>query len=162
EGERFVEHVGRELVRINRTPGVVGASAQTIVPATLQHGNTIVAREILAVDPEREKTVTNIASKMIAGSFLRPDDPDGIVIGIQSAGGPDVELNGISFRGAAVGDTVLLSLEGADRPFRVRGIFRTKFLTTDLRAFITRRAFEQMRPEARDRATLILVRGTRR
>src|SRR5262249_11486399 len=119
------------------------------------------AREIIAIDPEREQTVTNLANKMIAGSFLRPNDPDGIVIGIQIAGGPDVELNGTSFRGARVGDLVMLASGSRGRLFKIRGIFRTKFLTTDLRAFITRRAFADMDPEARDRATTIIVRNAR-
>jgi putative ABC transport system permease protein len=160
-GQRFVEGVGDELARIRRTRGVVGASAQTIVPAMMQHGDTIIAREILAVDPRDERMVTNIADKMIAGSFLQGDDPDGIVLGIQVAGGPNVELNGTSFRGARAGETVLLSLDGVTRPFKIRGVFRTKFLTTDLRAFITRRGYEQLDPAAHDRATTIIVRGER-
>jgi putative ABC transport system permease protein len=160
-GRRAIEGVAAELARIRRTPGVVGASAQTIVPATLQHGTVSVAREILAIDPADEETVTNIASRMIAGSFLSPDDRDHIVLGIQIAGGPDVELNGTSFRGARVGDPVLLSLGGKTRSFRVGGIFRTKFLTTDLRAFLSRRALEEMDPRARDRATTIIVRAAR-
>jgi putative ABC transport system permease protein len=160
-GERFLDGVAAELATIRRTPGVAGASAQTIVPAMMLHGDTAVARELLAVDPSRERTVTNLAAKMIAGSFLGDDDLDGIVLGIQVAGGPDVELNGTSFRGARVGETVTLSYQGRLRPFTIRGIFRTKFLTTDLRAFITRRAFEQLEPAAHDRATAIIIRGAR-
>jgi ABC-type lipoprotein release transport system permease subunit len=159
EGQRALEHVDDTLSKILHTPGVVGASAQTMVPATLQYGNIVVAREVLAIDPQRERTVTNIADKMIAGSFLQPDDTNGIVIGNQIAGGPDVELNGTSFRGARVGQTVQLSLGGVTRPFVLRGIFRTKFLTADLRAFITRRALDAMEPAAHDRATSVIVRA---
>ncbi len=160
-GERAIDHVAAQLAAILRTPGVVGASAQTVVPVMMRHGNREIAREVLAIDPAREQTVTNIASKMVEGTFLRPGDLDGIVLGIQVAGGRGVELDGTSFRGAHVGETVLLSLDGVPHPFVIRGIFRTKFLTTDLRAFITRRAFERMSPGAQDRATTILVRSAR-
>jgi putative ABC transport system permease protein len=60
-----------------------------------------------------------------------------------------------------VGETVVLSLGGVPHPFHIRGIFRTRFLTADLRAFITRQALEHLDPSAHDRATTILVRGTR-
>lgn len=160
-GRRAVEAVGEALEAVRRTPGVVGASAQTIVPAMLEYRQSAIAREILAIDPARERQVTDIASRMIAGTFLQPDDLDGIVLGIQIAGGPDVELNATSFKGARTGETVSLRLGGVVRPFRIRGIFRTKFLTTDLRAFITRRALESMDPSSRDRATTIIVRSAR-
>jgi putative ABC transport system permease protein len=157
-GRPFIENVAHAMAGILRTEGVAGASAQTIVPAAMKYGNVVVAREILAIDPADEQTVTNIATKMVEGTFLAPDDADGIVLGIQVAGGPEVELNGTSFRGARVGETVELAMDGVVRPFTIRGIFRTKFLTTDLRAFITRRAFEEMAPSSRDRATTIIVR----
>ena len=161
-GQRAIPQVGDALAQIRRIFDVVGVSAQTIVPATLKHGPTQVSREVLAIDPADEQTVTNIARKMVAGSFLRPMDLDGIVLGIQIAGGPGVELNETSLKGAQVGDTVLLSTYGAARAFTIRGIFKTKFLTADLRAFISRDAWERLDPEARDRATMILVKAKKR
>lgn len=162
EGQRAIPRVTAALALIRRLPGVVGVSAQTIVPATLEYGPTQVSREVLAVDPEDEQTVTNIAHKMVAGTFLRPHDLDGIVIGIQIAGGPGVELNETSLKGARVGETIVLSTHGAVRPFTIRGIFKTKFLTTDLRAFISRDAWDRLDPAGHDRATMILVKGGKR
>jgi putative ABC transport system permease protein len=162
EGQRDIADVDREIANILRTPGVVGASAQTFVPGALRHGSITLTRQIIAVDPDRERTVTSIAARMIDGSFLRADDTDGIVVGTQIAGGPDVEQNATSFRGAHIGDAVVLTFNGTERLFTLRGVFRTRLMSTDARAFITRRALDIMSPATRDRASLIIVRDGRR
>jgi ABC-type lipoprotein release transport system permease subunit len=43
-GEQVIDHVAETLAVVCGTPGVRGASAQTIVPGVLRHGNTVVAR----------------------------------------------------------------------------------------------------------------------
>jgi putative ABC transport system permease protein len=60
-----------------------------------------------------------------------------------------------------VGEAVQLSLGGVARTFHIRGIFKTRFLTADLRAFIPRGALERLDPQARDRATTIIIRAAR-
>ena len=158
--QQTLDHVGDTLANVLRTPGVVGASAQTAVPATMRYGNITLTRQILAVDPEREATVTNVATKLVEGTYLTPDDTTGILIGIQIAGGPDVEQNATSFKHAHAGETVILAMNGVDRPFTIRGVFHTKLITADSRAFITRHALAAMSPTTADKATMIIVRDS--
>jgi putative ABC transport system permease protein len=158
EGQDFLEHADATVATVLRTNGVAGASAETTVPATLKYKSIMTNRQILAIDPDMEKTVTNVSKKMIEGSYLDQADTDGIIIGRQIAGGPDVEQNATSFKGAHAGEPVILTLNGASKEFIIRGIFDTKFINADSRAFITERAFELLNPASTDKVTNIIIR----
>lgn len=158
EGRDFIENADSELDAVFRTSGVIGASAQTVVPATMKYKNITLTRQIIAVDPDKEKMVTNVATKMIEGSYLSASDTNGIIIGKQIAGGPDTEQNATSFKGAHAGDTITMTLaNGASKTFTIRGVFNTKFINTDSRTFMTRTALEQLNPSISDTATSIII-----
>ncbi len=80
---------------------------------------------------------------MYSGSYLEEDDTDGIIIGRQIAGN-DVELNAFSFKSVGIGDKVLLASGSISKEFTVRGIFYTKYIQSEQRAFITIEALNQL------------------
>lgn len=145
------------LKEIKSIAGVAGASAQFQLPARLKYGNITGNWQILAIDPQDEKSVTNIVDKIIEGSYLEAEDTDKILIGRQIAGGADVESNAFSFKGAKVGDKVVLELNGLNREFTIGGIFNTKFLQSDQRAFITSKALSEINPIFTNAASTIIV-----
>jgi len=159
EGHDVIGNIGTQLSTILKTPGVVGASAQTVVPASMKYKSITLSRQILAIDPDKERTVTNIATKMVEGLYLSASDTDGIMIGKQIAGGTDTEQNATSFKGAHAGDTITMTLaNGVSKTFTIRGIFDTKFINADVRTFMTRAALEELNPAVDDSATGIIIR----
>lgn len=76
---------------IENTEGVEAASLETFVPASLEFNNHKGNWTILAIDPDKEKSVTTISQSMISGEYLETDDTDSIIIGRQIAGGGGVE-----------------------------------------------------------------------
>lgn len=158
EGNDYIDNVDQVLPVVKKTEGVIAASSQMTVPANLKYKNIKGNWQILAVNPDDEKNVTNVSQKMIEGSYLSPDDTDQIIIGRQIAGGEGVEDNAFSFKGAKVGEKVTLSFDSVNRNFTIKGIFYTKFLDTDGRAFITQKALEEMMPPLDNKATNMVVR----
>lgn len=146
------------LESIEDVPGVAAASSQLQLPASIRFGDTKGSWPILAVDPDRERGVINVAEKMTSGAYLQPDDTDGIIIGRQIAGGKDVEMDTFSLHGVKVGDHVTVAFEGLARDFTVRGIFWTKYISTDERAYITTKALEAMAPTLHNKSDTIIIR----
>ena len=155
----YLENVDQVLNQIQATPNVKAASSEMLVPGILQYKNIKSSGQILAINPDLEKQVTNVAEKMSAGSYLNTNDTDQIIIGRQIAGGAGVEMNAFSFKGAQVGEKVTLAIDRISRDFTIKGIFYTKFLDTDQRAFITNTALFDILPNLKDKATSILIRA---
>ncbi len=154
----YIGNASNVVATIRRTTNVVGASAQTQVSATLHYKTLHLSRPILAINPNDEKTVSDISTHMIEGKYLSANDTDGVMIGIQVAGGPDVELNSTSFKGAHVGETLELIMPTGTKTFTIRGIFNTKFVNADSRIFVSEAALKELAPTLTDKATSILVR----
>lgn len=161
DGSDVIEDSGAAVDKILKTGGVVAASPQFFVPGRISYNKIGGNWQILAIDPSMEKKVTNVHAKMISGAYLEDGDTDKIIIGRQIAGGDDIEMNAVSFRGAKVGEKVTLSVQGITREFTIKGIFYTKFIDTDLRAFISRRALEEMIPQLKDACSNINIRISR-
>jgi len=157
DGQDYVTNKNHAVELLTNLDDVVGASARTQVPARMTYKNIRGSWQILAVDPNNEKRVSNVADKMIAGSFLEPDDLDQIIIGRQIAGGEGVEENAFSFKGAQVGDKVTLTFDGFSKEFTIKGIFATKFVEADNRAFISANALSALIPATNNVATTIAV-----
>lgn len=157
EGLDYIDNANQVLSIIRKTENVVAASGQMTVPANLKYKNIKGNWQILAINPDDEKNVTNVSQKMIEGSYLAANDTDQIIIGRQIAGGEGVENNAFSFKGAHVGEKVTLSFDSKTREFTIKGIFYTKFINTDERAFITQKALEEMMPTLDNKATTIVV-----
>lgn len=164
EGNNSINDTESVLKIINDTKGVIGASAQTIVPGTLQYKNKKGTWSITAIQPDDEKKVTVVSEKMIEGEYLSSDDTLGIIIGRDIAGIADKEEqhnDPFSLQGISVGDIVTISSGYGDYELTVRGIFYAKFLDTDTRAFITNSAYEKISNLSTPSATTIIVRITK-
>jgi putative ABC transport system permease protein len=115
---------------------------------------------INGIDPETFVQVKRIQDKIIAGSFLEPNDYDYIVIGSDIAGGiyeKDSILGGVRIE-ADVGDKVILTAgDGKEYELKVKGIYRTAFLGLDIECFVPMKKMEEML-NASGRADLVGVR----
>lgn len=158
ERSEFIEKIDEVSAKIESHGKVRGVSPHINVPGRIVYKNISGSWQILAINPDREKKITNVAKKMIEGSYLENTDTDQIILGRQIAGGKNVEMNAQSFRGAKAGESVVLEMAGITKKFTIKGIFYTKFLDTDKMAFITRSAFDRMLPQCGDRASSIIVR----
>jgi putative ABC transport system permease protein len=157
DGEDFFKETSQIKTDLESIDKIEAVSPQIIVPASMKYKNVKGNWTILAVDPELEKGVTNIYDNMTEGEYLSPDDTDQIIIGRQIAGGEEVEMNAFSFQDAKVGDKVTLSFDSQSKEFTIKGIFYTKFLETDKRAFITNKAFNEMFPGSENTATSFIM-----
>ncbi|MEI7792017.1 MAG: FtsX-like permease family protein [Candidatus Berkelbacteria bacterium] len=157
DGQDYIKGKDRALDLIATVDGVTGESARTQVPARMSYKNIRGSWQILAINPEDERLVSNVADKMTSGVFLEPGDDDQIIIGRQIAGGENVEENAFSFKGAKVGEKVTLTFEGFAKEFTIKGIFATKFVEADSRAFITNSALTKLLPTTTDFATTIAI-----
>lgn len=158
EGEESISNEASVMERILATDGVVSATPQIFVPGRVSYKKISGNWQIIAVDPSLERKVSNIHENMISGSFLEDEDLDQIIIGRQIAGGEEIEMNAVSFKGAKVGEKVTLSLHGIEKEFTIKGIFYTKFIDTDLRVFVSRKAIEKMIPHYKKICSNISIR----
>jgi putative ABC transport system permease protein len=156
-GQMFIPNAPEVVKKIDSTPGVVAASARTLVPAGLLYNGIQGSFQIMAIQPSEERNTTNISKKMLSGAYLSDSDTDSIVIGRQIAGGKGVEMNATSFKGAKVGDKVLFTMNGQSKLLRIKGIFYTKYFEADRQAFISNATLDAMQPSYGDVATTVIV-----
>lgn len=157
EGEKTIPDKTEVIKKLKTIKEITGVSAQLQVPGRLEYNKISGNWSIVAIQPSDESTVTNIHQKMIAGEYLKDDDEDGIIIGQQIAGGQNVEQNAFSFKGAQVGDRVKILIGEQEKEFTIRGIFKTKFINADEKAFITQAAFNRIIPELENQANTLIV-----
>jgi putative ABC transport system permease protein len=96
--------------------------------------------QVIGIDPQQDATVTTINKDMILGNYLSQNDLDKIILGANIAGnGTSGDSSGSTLGGVAIGDTVRLTYpNGVQKEYQVAGIFKTREITTDLTAFVTR------------------------
>ncbi len=158
EGSEYFSDAGEVSGKITSLKKVRGVSPHLYVPGRIIYKNISGNWQIVAIDPEKEKTVTNVSKNMIEGAYLDKNDTDTIIIGRQIAGGKNVEMNALSFRGARAGESVTLDVGGFRKTFIIKGIFYTRFLDTDKRAFISRRFLDDMMPQLGSMASSMIIR----
>ncbi len=156
EGNEFIDNKSALLKELGSIEGISGASAQTYVPAQLKYKEISGSWKILAINPQDEASVTEISKKIISGSYLDENDEDQVLIGRQIAGGEGVEQNAFSFKGAKVGDKVTIA-NGTAKEFTIKGIFQSKFLASEERAFITEKALHKMIPAMDNQANIVII-----
>jgi len=156
-GQTFIANAPAVVKKIQSTPGVVAASARTLVPAGLLYKGIQGSFQVMAVDPAQERKTTIISKKMMSGAYLSDTDNDAIVIGRQIAGGKGVEMNATSFKGAKAGDEVLFTMNGQSRLLRIKGVFYTKYFEADRQAFISNATLDSMQPSYTGAATTVIV-----
>lgn len=157
DGNDYIGQKDEALQKIKNIDGVASASVKTLVPARLKQGNIAGSWQTFAINPNDDRNVSNISSKIISGSYLDTDDVDQIIIGRQIAGGTDVEENALSLKGAKVGERVTLIFDGKPKDFTIKGIYNSNFVESDKRAFITEKALNQIIPSTKNKASTINI-----
>jgi putative ABC transport system permease protein len=157
DGQDFITDTKNILSNIKNIDGVEEVSSQTQVPARLKYKSISGNWQVLAINPEATKKVINVSDKIYEGSYLDKNDTDQIIIGRQIAGGKDVELNSTSLKGAKVGDKITLTGDKGSKEFTIKGIFYTKYINADARAFITEKALGQISSIKGDKSTTIII-----
>ncbi|MDP3446082.1 MAG: hypothetical protein Q8T08_24740 [Ignavibacteria bacterium] len=157
DGNDYIGQKDEVLQKIKNIDGVDSASAKTLVPARLKQDNIAGSWQTFAINPNDDRNVSNISSKIISGSYLDTDDIGQIIIGRQIAGGTDVEENALSLKGAKVGEKVTLIFDGKPKDFTIKGIYNSNFVESDKRAFITEKALNQIIPSTKNKASTINI-----
>ncbi len=81
DGNDYINNKDKVIDELRTVDGIDAISARTLVPARLKYKNITGNWQILAVNPNDEKNVSNISSKMISGSYLAEGDVNQIIIG---------------------------------------------------------------------------------
>jgi putative ABC transport system permease protein len=158
DSEKKISSVDTKIKDVEAISEVKAATAQVVVPGTLEHNNISGSWTVLAMDPEKDKKVTNISTKIISGGYLDQNDKNGVIIGRQIAGGDGVEMDAFSLKGVEVGDKIELTSGEIKKEYTLRGIFYTKYIYADQQAYITKASLDELMPGFyKDSATRILV-----
>ncbi len=76
-----IENIDQKQQAIINLPDVQAVSSRIIVNAMVSTAETGTGIQLLGIEPENEKTVTNIHEKMVKGSYFEKDIRNSIVIG---------------------------------------------------------------------------------
>lgn len=111
------DNVVQRVSEINR---VTGVSKRLVITSMVASAEANTGVKILGVIPDKERTVTNIANKIIEGSYFKSNKKNAIVIGKKLAEKLKVGLN----------KKVIITLQDAEMnitggAFRVVGIYET-------------------------------------
>lgn len=167
----FLNHSGSIVRSVEQMPGVTGVAARLNYTALVEYAwlekNSPADKgqsgswAVVGIDPAREAAVTTIHSRIVEGSYLRANDRDSIILGVDIAGGDMSQAAPFqTLQGAQVGDTVRLTYpNGVQREYRVKGIFQAQESRADRTAFVTldEMASVMGRTVYSDRASQILV-----
>jgi putative ABC transport system permease protein len=141
----FINNANSLMRNIESLPEVTGVASHYILGASIYYEEKEVAQEVYSIDPEEERTVTNIEDHLVEGSFLSKHDTEYILLGNEISGGHGAKLEKTSLGGVHAGDKVgVVYTNGVTKEYRVKGIFNTLDVITDLRAFVTQEEMENV------------------
>jgi putative ABC transport system permease protein len=102
---------------------------------------------VIGVDPVSDVLTKRMKDKIVGGTYLEENDDYDIILGSDLAGGryeKDSILGGTRIQ-ADIGDKVILTTQtGVEYEFKVKGIYRTKFLGLDIEALIPLETMEEI------------------
>jgi len=161
EGDNLrISHVEDLILGIESIDGVAAVAARNSVAAEITFDEERMGVTVIGIEPEREKAVFEVAECLVEGSYLKPRDREQILLGIQIAGSDreDIELYSSSLRHVHAGDRVTVAyVNGVEKQYTVKGVFHTRFIQTDLQAFISQLEFCSVMPAMHNKATSLRV-----
>ncbi|MCL5438687.1 MAG: FtsX-like permease family protein [Patescibacteria group bacterium] len=159
----FIIHARDIMDQVEKIPGVTAVTSRYKLAGTLAFDKEKNGKfkfrsgEIIGVDPENEKNISNIASKIISGEYLEGLGNGEILLGSSLAGGYGDSEDLIDLGGVRVGDKVQVTFSNQTvKEYKVKGIFRVQFGFVDRLAFITTKEAESILG-VHDNASQILV-----
>lgn len=170
----YLDNASQILSLVAQQPGVVASTAHLGSGAHIEYkwqtGTDQTATSdggdwrVIGIDPDTESKVTTISKSMIAGTYLSKGDSDQILLGVEIAGGPLASSAPfLNLGGVQVGDKVRLTfVDGEQRIYNVKGIFRAREGEADRQAFVSYSEMSSvLGPASSNGATQILVKTTK-
>jgi putative ABC transport system permease protein len=158
--DTVINHVDELMESIESIDGVLAASAKNTINAYITFEDERASCVVTGIEPAREKEVFEVSDYLIEGSYLGARDRGQILLGVQIAGSDreDVELYSSSLRHVHAGDKVVVTYgNGVEKQYKVKGIFDTGFIQTDLQVFVTALEFNSVMPNVNNKASSIRV-----
>lgn len=143
--------------------GVTAASSHYKLSGTLAFDKNkngkfkYLGAQIIGVNPDKEKLVTNISQQIISGQYLEETDTDKILLGVSLAGDYPGVIEATSLEGAKIGNKIKITFSnGVERTYTVKGLFSAKFDMVDMIAYISKKEAESILSVS-DNASQILI-----
>lgn len=155
-----ISHVEDLILGIKSIDGVAAVAARNSMAAEITFEEERMGMTVIGIEPEQEKAVFEVAECLVEGSYLKPRDREQILLGIQIAGSDreDIELYSSSLRHVHAGDRVTVAyVNGVEKQYTVKGIFHSRFIQTDLQAFVSQLEFCSVMPSMHNKATSLRV-----
>jgi len=148
---------------VEHISGVVAVTARNEIGVAVSFSNESINEHtnciVYGILPDREVEIFNISESMIEGTYLDPDD-DEILLGMQIAGAddPSIALYARSLKKVHAGDNIQVTYaNGIQKTYKVKGIFYTEFIQTDVQAYVTEDEFEKVEPSVAGKASSIRI-----
>lgn len=159
-GDNLITDANNLLDKITGTDGVEAASAASRVPAEISKDKEFGSWDVVAINPNDDKRVFDTSKYLIEGDYLHESDRNEIVLGIQVAGADQaqLELYGDSLKNVHAGDTVTVKYPNKiEKQYHVKGIFKSEFVQSDNRVFITKDEFNNIYPNRNNTANIVYL-----
>ncbi len=156
----LIRDVDSFIDRIKAIDGVIAATPRNSLSAELSFEDEETNSVIYGIRPEQEKIIFTIDDSIVEGSYLDGNDDEGILLGIQLAGAdrPDIEMYSRSLHRVHSGDKISVTYtNGVQKRYIVKGIFYSKYIQTDLQAFVSEREFLKVRPLVKNQASSVHI-----
>lgn len=147
----YLIHSEELQAQVEKLPGVVAVSGHYELAGILSFDKNKngkfkhISGQIIGIDPEKEKFVTDISQHMVSGQYLNNADTDKILLGVSLSGGYPGIIEATSLEGAKVGNKIkIVFSNGIERTYTVKGIFNVKFDMIDIIAFIPSKEAESI------------------
>lgn len=149
--KEYLIHANELQNQVDKLPGVLAVSGHYDLAGTASFDKNkngkfkYISTQIIGVNPEKEKLVTDISKHIISGQYLNSEDTDKILLGISLAGGYPGVVESTSLEGVKIGNKVKIVFNnGIERIYTVKGIFNAKFDMIDSNAYITAKEAESV------------------
>ncbi len=154
----------RELQnQISALPGVIASSGHYQLAGTIAFDKNkngkfkYLPGQIIGINPEKEKLVTDISRHIVSGQYLEETDTNKILLGVSLAGDYLGVIESTSLEGAKVGNKIkIIFNNGIERTYTVKGLFSVKFDMIDAIAYISEKEAESILSIS-DSASQILI-----
>ncbi len=93
---------------------------------------------VAGIDPLKENSISRLSEYIVEGSYLQPNDPDGILIGSNFLYKyTPIEVSGFqTLKDVEIGQKLKLTVGSSSKEVVIRGVVRSKVDSTDFRVFM--------------------------
>jgi len=157
----LISDIDTLMDEIKDIDGVVAVTFRNDLGAAVSYDNERTNCIVYGILPDHEEEIFTISESMIEGTYLDPGDYDEILLGMQIAGADDnsIALYARSLKKVHAGDYILVTYaNGINKTYKVKGIFYTEFIQTDVQAYVTEDEFEEkVEPSVAGKASSVRI-----